>query len=90
MTIKTGINNHSIVIVQDRYGGVYSGGAWLAFQEADAVYKGSCVLSSGPNGGDFEASNFWSRLPSWIAVGDTPDEAKAHLISSRTVNSADN
>ena len=48
-----------VAIVEDRYGGVYAGGAWNA--HADDV-----------------TAMHWQK-PTWVGVGDTPDEALADL-----------
>lgn len=76
---------YPVVIVQDRYGGVYSGGYWIAIANAQAPQGRSSrvdfVRNSGPGGSDLDAAGFWTRSPDWLAVGDTPDEALAHLIS---------
>lgn len=72
-----------IAIIEDRYGGTYSGGEWLAIAEADAVENGAYrvvrVLEGGPHSGDTEAMLFWTNPPKWIAVGNTPNEARAAL-----------
>ena len=78
-----------IVIVEDRYGGTYSGGGWLAIAGADelagadlrvGVNRAGYVLGDeGPHGEDLEAMEFWANPPEWIAVGDTPDKALAAL-----------
>jgi len=77
---------HPIVLIQDRYGGCYSGGPWLALVQAseqvDSVNNRAqfCLKGfDGPYGGDVEAAQFWSDPPSWIAVGSTPDEALSAL-----------
>jgi hypothetical protein len=72
-----------IVVLQDRYGGTYSGGKRLAISKADKLENGALriirVLEFGPYGDDGDAMDFWHDLPDWIAVGDTPDEAVANL-----------
>lgn len=85
-TLKDGgpISLHPIMVVEDRYRGVYSGGVWLAIGAADAIENGSYraihVLDRGPGGDDLDAQDFWSAPPAWIAVGQTPDEAVAALL----------
>ena len=73
---------YPVVVLQDRYSGVYSGGGSLAIACAtdlteDATTRADfCLMSDdGPSGSDVEASMFWVDPPSGIAVGDTPDEA---------------
>lgn len=74
-----------VAIIEDRYNGVYSGGAWLAIANAFRAMgdgrlnrAGYCVVD-GPSGDDFDADEFWAAPPDWIAVGATPDEALAAL-----------
>lgn len=74
---------YPVAIIEDRYGGTYSGGAWLAIDHADKMENGSPrivrVIEGGPHGSDTEAMMFWTDPPDWIAVGDSPDEALAAL-----------
>lgn len=77
------IDLYPVVIVEDRYGGAYSGGRWLAVASADTVCaeadtlidRAAFVLDEGPSGADGDAMMFWADPPAWIAVGATPDEA---------------
>ena len=75
---------HPIVVVQDRYGGVYSRGPWVAIAAADELDNGAYrivrVLEDG-NGPDTDAADFWADPPSWTAVGASPDEAIGALIA---------
>ncbi len=71
-----------IMLMQDRYRGVYSGGGWLAVAEASNMFDEAntraqfCLISEdGPFGSDLEAGLFWNDPPPWIAVGHTPDAA---------------
>jgi hypothetical protein len=63
------------VIVNDRYGGSYSGGPWVAYP--------LFAEPEGPSGQDHEATAFWDAYASApaqpIGVGETPDEALADL-----------
>jgi hypothetical protein len=72
-----------IAIIVDCYGGVYSGGAWLAVSCADAMDNGAYriirCLEDGPHGDDVEASQFLSNPPPWIVSADTPDRALRKL-----------
>jgi hypothetical protein len=72
-------DHYPIAIIQDRYGGSYSGGAWLAISRSDQLENGAYrvvrCLEGGPHDGDVEAREFWANPPSWIAAGATPDEA---------------
>ena len=74
---------YPVVIVQDRYGGVYSGGEWLAVQNGRKLENGAYriirVLDGAPFDDDVEAHEFWSDPPAWIAAGKSPNEAVAAL-----------
>lgn len=78
-------SRHPVAVFADRYGGVYSGGRWLAVSRADDLFQGEMratwVLGHGPSSDDIEAAEFWDGPPNWIAAGDTPDEAIARLRS---------
>lgn len=83
---KRGVDvTHPIVVLEDRYGGTYSGGRWLAIAAADAFENGLtraafCVEDTpGPSGQDGDARDFWSEPPWWIAPGDTADAAIDNL-----------
>lgn len=64
-------------VVRDRYGGVYSGGTWLAFPLRPESVPSAAADS------DVPCRRFWDEhrkaasLP--IGVGETPDEAVAAL-----------
>jgi hypothetical protein len=74
---------YPVAVVEDRYGGTYSGGRWLAIAQADRLENGAYrivrCLEDGPHGDDGDAMAFWSDPPGWIACGDTPDEAVRKL-----------
>lgn len=76
---------HPIAIVEDRYGGVYSRGKWLAVNGADTLDNGCYriirTLEQGPHDEDTEAMLFWADPPEWIASGHTPDQAFANLMA---------
>jgi hypothetical protein len=83
------IDAYPVAIVQDRYGGTYSRGEWLAvggFDERDVRGpRGPTRLDFvmlNAHGSDPEAMDFWTgeaRELSWLAVGETPDHALAAL-----------
>jgi hypothetical protein len=79
---------YPIIILQDRYQGVYSGGGWIACCEADELHDGSprheWLIQSGPNGDDTEAATFWANAPDWVAAGVSPDLAVASLLNKLT------
>lgn len=82
-------DTYPVAIIEDRYRGSYSGGAWLAIAGADRAFndmgcRATWCLTCGPSGGDPDAMLFWDSPPDWIAVGSTPDEALAKLRSKRT------
>jgi hypothetical protein len=58
-------------IVADRYGGSYSGAAWLAFPFDE------CPL--GVDGGDLECMEFWDNYKGPVGKGNTPDNALENL-----------
>ena len=76
-----------ITLVEDRYGGAYSGGAWIAFRDKESrVDEGGdledafggdreCILFF--LGGDGEVAN---PAAAEIGRGDTPAEALADLL----------
>lgn len=63
------------VIVNDRYGGSYSGGEWVAYP--------LLAEPEGPSGQDHEATAFWdayATAPTYpIGVGESPDRALSDL-----------
>lgn len=77
-----------IALIEDRYGGVYSGGRWLAIAGADQPENGAYRivrrLEDGTHGDDTDAAVFWIDPPSWIASRDTPDEAIRNLRNKDT------
>jgi hypothetical protein len=83
-----------IVIVQDRYQGQYSGGAWLgianALENTNHGNRVQFVLDDsselGPSGSDFAAMEFWADPPQWISVGLTPDHALQNLVNGIMVS----
>jgi hypothetical protein len=80
---------HPIAIVQDRYGGSYSRGSWLAIANADredcnGKTRVNYCMNDGPSGGDCSAMLFWTMdAPGWIAAGNTPQEAVDNLLAAR-------
>jgi hypothetical protein len=79
-----------ITLIEDRYGGVYSGGKWLAIACADRLENGAYrivrCLEEGPHGDDTDAVVFWADPPLWIASGETPDEAIHNLRKKKTAD----
>lgn len=75
------IDQYPIVVIQDRYSGVYSRGQWIAIASAQepegADYVRLFLDHHGPWGDDGDAIDFWYRHADTpgIAVGATPDEA---------------
>ena len=68
-----------ITITQDRYGGGYSGGAWLAWP---FLIEDCTIVPWEADGGDGDAKQFWQT---WHPVGRgaTPDAAAEDLIRLR-------
>jgi len=59
-----------VTITPDRYGGTYSGGAWLAFPLDPNTVPG------GPFGGDVFANDWWAELGDVpVGRGESPDRA---------------
>jgi predicted RNase H-like HicB family nuclease len=81
-----------IAVIQDRYGGCYSGGAWLAIAAADHLENGAYrvvrCLEDGPHGDDGDAQVFWADPPSWVAIGKTPGEAMERLKEAQAAAAA--
>ena len=76
-----------VVVLQDRYCGLYSGGEWLAVANADTPYnpidpdptRAIFCQDEGPNGTDEEAKNFWRKPPRWVAAAASPNAAVEKL-----------
>ena len=74
-----------VLIVEDRYGGAYSDGEWLAIADAHTLADGERtrldVVEAGAWDGDCECMAFWADLGDvwWIGKGATPDAALADL-----------
>lgn len=83
---------YPVVIIEDRYGGGYSGGKWLAIDAAEAMENGSYriirIIEGGPHGSDTEAMMFWKAPPDWITVGDFPNDALAALAAKAKESAA--
>jgi hypothetical protein len=83
--------HYPVAIVQDRYYGDFSGGAWWAIALCDTPFFdvdfdptriGFCI-DNGPNGAREEARLFWLNAPDWIAAGNTPHAAVKALMEKR-------
>lgn len=61
-------------IMEDRYGGAYSGAAWTAWP----MYPEE--IPEGPDDGDPECWTFWQEYKGTVGKGKTPDEAYTSLI----------
>lgn len=64
-----------IVIVEDRYTGVYSGHRWLVFPQFDEEIDAIKDLAEGVWGDDSEAVEWFSENGHRYWGGNTPDEA---------------
>lgn len=85
--MKTPVSLYPIVVIEDRYGGCYSDGQWLAIAEGDkrmpefgGISRTYYCLDDGPNGSDTDAMEFWANPPSWVAIGISPDLAVKALL----------
>ena len=65
---------YPITIVQDRYGGCYSGGAYTAWNSEP------WEVPSDISGGDLSCGIFWGENKLICGKGGTPDEAERDLI----------
>ena len=64
-----------VTITPDRYGGLYSGGAWLAFPPTTSK------VPEGPFSGDVFAETWWGQLGDVpVGRGDSPDQAYDDLV----------
>jgi hypothetical protein len=76
---------YPVLVVQDRYQGIYSRGRWWAVAHGDEPFEGTTriawLMDTGPCGDDVTAAVFWQYAPPWIAVGPTPDAAVAKLVA---------
>jgi len=79
---------YPVMIVQDRYSGVYSGGQWLAVANASAPAGGMSRMAfvmthdgDGPGSDDGSAMAYWEEPDEWIATGDDPNEALQNLLN---------
>lgn len=68
---------YSVTILEDRYGGAYSGGQWIAIANSD-IHKIKYVDYEA-NGDDGSSIDFWDDAPDYVAVGDTPNQALNNL-----------
>ena len=82
------VKYYPIAIIQDRYGGIYSGGRWLAIANSNLPVGNMsrvdfvlCDDGVGPSGCDDEAMEYWKAPDDWIAAGGTPDEAMKNLLT---------
>lgn len=81
-----------VVIVADRYAGLYSGAPWFAIAQADTPFhevgdldptRAGFCLEEGPNDpDDSEAQAFWAKPPYWIAAGHSPQAAMEALLGA--------
>ena len=86
-----------VAILQDRYHGCYSKGAWIAigdFEREAAPGKDRLAWASdGIYESDGECDDFWHQVRAdkiiWLAVGDTPDAALTKLIEQNQENPDD-
>lgn len=67
-----------VAIFQDRYGGQYSGGPWVAVANWDRPERQREYAAA--DGNDFDAAGFWQHHPVWAAPGDSPISALSQLL----------
>jgi len=64
---------YPITVVQDRYGGCYSGAGWIAWNlESESV-------PHDPQSDDVSCANFWYENTETVGKGNSPDEAVIDL-----------
>ena len=79
------MEDYPIMILEDRYNGVYSKGEWIAIARWDIPAVKTMQqtrfekVNECANGNDIESSIFWSDPPEWVAVGDRPHHALFNL-----------
>ena len=77
---------HPVILVEDRYQGVYSGGRWWAVARGDEAFEGRSrldwLVAEGPGADDVTCAVFWGMKPPWIESGPTPDAAIAKLVAN--------
>jgi hypothetical protein len=64
---------YPVTIIQTRYGGIYEGGAWAAFNLHPEQIPDDAV------GGDIVCARWWADFGKAVGVGATPDAALADL-----------
>lgn len=75
------IDMYPVALLEDRYSGVYSGGAWVAVAAHTSHPDRLRQTIEGIYGEDLTAGAFGFKLRTldWIAVGNTPREAVDNL-----------
>jgi hypothetical protein len=79
---------YPLAVIEDRYGGSYAGGDWIAIACANEPELGGKIIAllnaedgvEGPWSDDVSAMCFWKEPPEFVAVGQTPDSAIAALL----------
>lgn len=70
-----------IALLEDRYGGVYSGGAWVAMGRSDRQKSRDAVFE-GTNASDNECAEFWTNeRKALVGLGPSPNEALQDLMT---------
>jgi hypothetical protein len=64
---------YPVTIIQTRYGGIYEGGPWAAFNLYPEQVPDDAV------GGDIVCAPWWADFGKAVGVGTTPDAALADL-----------
>lgn len=85
MSSRASTELYPIMVVEDRYQGVYLGGRWWAVARADLPLEDmtriAWLMDDGPGSDDITAAMFWADALRWIAAGSTADCAVATLIA---------
>lgn len=82
--MRPSLKLYPVAIMQDRYGGVYCGGNWIAianFEDGGDSVDRFYEIYNGAHDCDTDAMFFWQKYKEkkWVAVGETPDEALKNL-----------
>ena len=81
-----GLDCYPIFVIQDRYGGIFSGGKWVAIANGTGHDGGESRVQHYlgiAHGDNVDAMTFWAEPPDWVASADTPNEAVNRLLAKK-------
>lgn len=73
--MRLGDDIYPCTIIRDRYGGVYSGGEWLAWPLPEDE------VPEGPSDSDVACANFWGLSMEAVGRGINPSDAYQDLLA---------